>query len=328
MARRIKMVLYGEPGTGKSVFACKAPKPFFITTDGNYEWLEDFGADPNAYKRVDSWKEAKDAFADDYPNYETIVIDLTEDLYKWAEHEFCIKSKIDHLTDLGFGKGYDIVRTDFFIECCKLINFDKNIIFIMHGNTYVSKDRRGVEHTKYGPTPRMPDKLIDQLEGRVRYFLRCYVKGEERPDGTVEKTRWLSLVPKENEFGIIRGVDENAVPQDIPLDWNMFADAIGYRKEPEKIVEKKEHKRKVEVEVKEEPDDYNEKTKPEKTETERTQPTAEIKSETGQPKSEDNVEIKEEPAKKEEPKTNEDKFASLKERIEAAKLNAKKKKEN
>ena len=37
--KRVKMVLYGEPGVGKSVFAAKAPKPFFICTDGNYAWL-------------------------------------------------------------------------------------------------------------------------------------------------------------------------------------------------------------------------------------------------------------------------------------------------
>ena len=56
--KRIKMCIYGEPGTGKSVFACKAPKPFFICTDGNYEWLEDFGAKEEDHIQVNSWEEA------------------------------------------------------------------------------------------------------------------------------------------------------------------------------------------------------------------------------------------------------------------------------
>ena len=56
------MALYAEPGVGKSVFASKFPKPFFVTTDGNYEWLIDFGADPNAHQRVSSWAEAKKLF--------------------------------------------------------------------------------------------------------------------------------------------------------------------------------------------------------------------------------------------------------------------------
>lgn len=238
--KRIKMVIYGEPGVGKSVFASKAPKPFFICTDGNYEWLEDFGADPNAHANCGSWAEIKNLILkpSNFENYETIVLDLTEDAFKWCEQEYCVRQHIDHLSDLGYGKAYDATRTEFFVDICKLFAMDKNIILIMHGTTFTVKDRRGVEHTKHGPSNRLPDKLIDQIEGRVRYFLRCYVKDIEFDDGTVLKQRFLSLVPKPNEFGIIRGVDETKVPQDIPLDWNEFVKAIGYNVDiPTKVEE-------------------------------------------------------------------------------------------
>lgn len=225
--KHFKMVLYGEPGVGKSVFAMHAPKPYFITTDGNYEWLEEFGAKAEDHKEVSTWSEAKAEFAKDFSNYETIVVDLAEDLFKWCEYEFCTRCKFDHVSDAGYGKGYDITRNEYFIEICKLFAKEKNVILIMHGNTYVTKDRRGVEHTHHGPSSRMPDKLIDMIEGRVRYFLRCYLKGEEQSDGTLLKKRYLSLIPKENEFGICRGVNENSVPHDIPLDFNLFANAIG-----------------------------------------------------------------------------------------------------
>lgn len=225
--KRIKMALYGEPGVGKSVFASQAPKPFFITTDGNYEWLEDFGAKEEDHVQVNSWEEAKVAFKRDFSNYETIVIDLTEDLFKWCEQEFCIKNRIEHVSDIGYGKGYDISRNEFFLEMCKLIGLDKHIIFIMHGYTTTVKDRRGVEHTKYVPSNRLPDKVLDMLEGRVRYFLRCYLKAEETEDNVLIKKRYLSLIPKENEFGICRGINENSVPHDIPLDFKIFANIIG-----------------------------------------------------------------------------------------------------
>lgn len=305
--KRIKMVLYGEPGVGKSVFACKAPKPFFICSDGNYAWLEDFGADPDAYVEVSSWDEAKKAFAKDYSEYETIVVDLTEDLFKWCEREYCVRNKIEHLSDLGYGKGYDATRNEFFIEMCKLISLDKNIIFLMHGLSITVKDRRGVEHTKYIPSNRLPDKVIDMIEGRVRYFLRCYVKDVETEDGKVEKKRFLSLVPKPNEFGIIRGVNENEIPQDIPLDFNEFAKVIGLDTKVEKTVKKKVEKKveePKEPEIKEEPD-------------------SEVLEE---------LEVKEEPKTVEEPiKTeepakatlsNEDKLAAI--RAKLAKLNANK----
>ena len=48
--KRIKMLLYGEPGVGKSVFALKAPKPFFVCTDGNYEWLDETRTHTKMYR--------------------------------------------------------------------------------------------------------------------------------------------------------------------------------------------------------------------------------------------------------------------------------------
>ena len=304
--KRIKMVLYGEPGVGKSVFACKAPKPFFICSDGNYAWLEDFGADPDAYVEVSSWDEAKKAFAKDYSEYETIVVDLTEDLFKWCEREYCVRNKIEHLSDLGYGKGYDATRNEFFIEMCKLISLDKNIIFLMHGLSITVKDRRGVEHTKYIPSNRLPDKVIDMIEGRVRYFLRCYVKDVETEDGKVEKKRFLSLVPKPNEFGIIRGVNENEIPQDIPLDFNEFAKIIGLDTKVEKTTVKKKVEKKVE-----EPKEPEIKEEPKVTE---------------EPEVKEEPKTVEEPIKTEEPAkatlSNEDKLAAI--RAKLAKLNANK----
>lgn len=235
--KHFKMVLYGEPGVGKSTFACKAPKPFFICTDGNYEWLEDFGAKEKDHVECSTWSEIKKAFASDFEGYETVVVDLAEDAFKFGEYEFCQKNKIDHISDIGYGKAYDITRNEFFIEICKLFSKPKNVILIMHGVTFVVKDRRGVDHTKYGPSSRMPDKLIDMIEGRVRYFLRCYMKAEEDGNGGLVKKRYLSLIPKENEFGIARGLDEAKVPHDIPLDFDVFAEVIGLYNDEDKVKE-------------------------------------------------------------------------------------------
>lgn len=224
--KRIKMLLYGEPGVGKSVFALKAPKPFFVCTDGNYEWLDEFGADPNAHKNVSSWADMKDVLESDFDGYETVVVDLLEDGFKWCEQEYCVRNKIEHVSDVGYGKAYDATRNEFFITISKLLSMDKHVILICHGITFTTKDRRGVEHTRYAPSSRIPDKVLDMIEGRVRYCLRCYTAAEEEPDGKITKKRFLSLVPKENEFGIIRGVDENVIPHDIPLDFDEFARAI------------------------------------------------------------------------------------------------------
>ena len=298
--KHIKMALYGEPGVGKSVFASKAPKPFFITTDGNYEFLEDFGAKEKDHVQVNSWAEAKKVFSKDFSDYETIVIDLTEDLFKWCEYEYCRLNGYDHVSDPGFAKGYDITRNDFFINICKVLNLQKNVILIMHGITSSVKDRRGIEHTKYCPTNRIPDKVMDMLEGRVRYFLRAYMKAED-VNGKLVKKRYLSLVPKENEYGILRGIDENAVPSDIPLDFDIFAKTIGLEtassnnvvkakvevKKAEKVVEVKPEV----VENAKQAEEKKEEPKVETKEEAKEEPKAETKAEekqVEQPKSEEN----------------------------------------
>ena len=225
--KKIKMLLYGEPGVGKSVFALKAPKPFFVCTDGNYEWLDEFGADSNAHVDVSSWSQMKKVLDSTFDDYETIVIDLLEDAFKWCEQEYCVRNNIEHVSDVGYGKAYDATRNEFFIAISKLLAKNKHVILICHGITFTTKDRRGVEHVRYAPSSRMPDKVLDMIEGRVRYCLRCYTASEEQANGEIIKRRWLSLIPKENEFGICRGVDESKMPQDIPLDFDIFANTIG-----------------------------------------------------------------------------------------------------
>lgn len=339
--KKIKMGLYGDPGTGKSVFSSKAPNAFFICTDGNYAWLEDFGADPNAHIDVSSWDEMKKVINNKelLQKYDTIVIDLLEDAFKWCEAEYCVKNRLDHVSDAGYGKGYDTTRNEFFVQISKLLSMDKNIILIMHGTQIVVKDRRGVEHTKFVPSPRLPDKLIDMIEGRLRYFLRCYVKAEETKEGTLVKKRYLSLVPKENEFGIIRGVDENTIPHDIPLDWDEFTKVIGFdntstKTETVKVVENKSNlivnkeipqttEEKV-IEVKEEnkEEDIKE-SQPENsigdlpfdntpvTETQVTEPEKVMEPE------ESETEVKEEVKEEIKPISNADKLAAIKAKIAA-----------
>lgn len=223
MAKFIKMALYGEPGVGKSTFASRAPKPFFITTDGNYEYLEDYcGAKPEDHVQVNSWREMKAVFARDFSNYETIVVDLVEDSYLWAETEFCKENAIKHISDLGYGKGYGLCGNDFFIEYQKLLSLPKNIILILHGVTEVLKDRRGVEYTKYGPSKLIREKLITQIEGRVRFFVRAFAETTEDESGQLVTQRYLSLSPDGmTEYGITRGLSGD-IPRYIPLDWDTF----------------------------------------------------------------------------------------------------------
>ena len=321
--KRLKMLLYGEPGVGKSVFASKAPKPFFITTDGNYEWLEDFGAKPEDHRQVFSWTEAKEAFAANYDDYETIVVDLLEDMFKWCEFDYCTRAKLEHVSDVGYGKGYDITRNEFFLEIAKLLGRDKHIILITHGISYATKDRRGVEHIKHAPSSRIPDKVMDMIEGRLRYCLRCYLKAEEQSDGTILKKRYLSVVPKENEFGIARGLDENAVPHDIELDFDEFAKVIKLFSNTNETIAKPVQPTKqpeittfVDVEVKPENVEVIEESKPIEEPIEKP-----VEKPVEEPIVETKTEVVSENVEPPKQQSNEDKIAAIRAKLAALKAN-------
>ena len=55
-----KLGIYGEPAVGKSVFSLGWPKPFFVCTDENYDFLDVFGAKENNHIQLSTWKEFKE----------------------------------------------------------------------------------------------------------------------------------------------------------------------------------------------------------------------------------------------------------------------------
>ncbi len=231
MAKTVKMGLFGRPGTGKSTFAAKAPRPFFICTDGNFEWL---GLPEKNHVQVSTWKQAKDVINNivlnkpEYKDFDTIVVDLLEDLYVWAEDEFCKREGIIHIGDYkSMGAGYSVVRKEFFAQISKLLSINRNVLLLSHEADKLGKTKAGADEYMYIPSDKMSlTKQWNDIEGQVRYFLRCFTEDEE-VDGRIRKKRYLSLIPGKGEYGICRGADEETWPREIELDWNVFATVIG-----------------------------------------------------------------------------------------------------
>lgn len=231
MAKTVKMVIFGKPGEGKSTFASKAPNPFYICTDGNFEWLN---LPEDNHIQVSTWKQAKDVInaivlkKPEYDKYQTIVVDLIEDLYVWAEDEFCKREGIIHIGDYkSMGAGYSVVRKEFFAQISKLLSINKNVILISHEADKIGKTKAGADTYTYIPSDKMSlTKQWNDIEGQVRYFLRCYSQDEEE-NGKLRKKRYLSLIPGAGEYGICRGADEENWPRECELDWNVFCSIIG-----------------------------------------------------------------------------------------------------
>jgi hypothetical protein len=101
-----KFIIMGDPMTGKTTLAAKAPKPLFISTDGNAAKM---GLDAVAADNLNTVKQAIQYF-NDSKDYETLVIDTVEgiaDLFEKTVIEAWNKetgAQVGALTDVPYGK--------------------------------------------------------------------------------------------------------------------------------------------------------------------------------------------------------------------------------
>ncbi len=242
----IRMLIYGEPGVGKSFFATKADSPLFLSTDGNYVYHSKPATTINT---MDTFSKAVNEIVSGKHTFKTIVVDLLEDVYRWYRHDLLEKKGIEHEGDLGYGKGWDLIRTTFLSDIFKLLSTPYDMIFISHSTMITVKDRRGVEHHSFRPSNFLPEKVLDVIEGRMRFVCRAYYKVSDTPGG-IKQTRMLSLIPKSNEYGVIRLDSTDNIPEDIELDWNIIKNVI-YNKSTKTDVKIREIKKVEQLKVEE-----------------------------------------------------------------------------
>lgn len=101
-----KFIIMGDPMTGKTTLAAKAPKPLFISTDGN---AAKAGLDAINATNLGLVRQAIQYFSE-APEYETLVVDTIEgvaDLFEKTvidQYQQETGQQINALTDVPYGK--------------------------------------------------------------------------------------------------------------------------------------------------------------------------------------------------------------------------------
>lgn len=209
---RKRMWIYGAPFSGKTTFADNAPTPLNLNTDGNIKNVT-MPALPikDSYEgRIKKlgWEVFKDALdeLEKGSDFETIVVDLTEDTYEMCRLYMYDKLGIDHESDDSF-RAWDKVRIEYLSTMRKLLNLDYNVILNSHEDrTKDFTSRTGEKYTSI--KPNINDKVANKLAGMVDFVGRIVIDGDKRT---------LNFKSNDVIFGGGRldfGVNE------IPLDWN------------------------------------------------------------------------------------------------------------
>lgn len=211
------MWLYGDSYTGKTVFMDSFDNVLFLNTDGNVDHIsspvvrikDEITQDGRITRRRLAWDmflEAVSELEKRDNSFQTIVIDLVEDVFEHCRLYMYDKLSIEHEQDAGFGKGWDMVRTEFLSTMKRLKNCGYQLVFI---SKVVSKEitrKTGEKVTTF--TPNVNDKVSNVLAGIVDLTARVVADGDDR---------YLSFKTSPYIFGGSRynfGVDQISLNRD------------------------------------------------------------------------------------------------------------------
>lgn len=132
-------ILYGPPGIGKSTFVAQCPGALFLSTDPGLRFL-------SVMKQpVSNWlnfKKIVKALEVERPKvYKALVIDTIDPLFMMARKYVCDKRGIEHPSDEQWGKGYDLVTSEFVLEILKLTKLPYGLFFLDHAKEQESQGR-------------------------------------------------------------------------------------------------------------------------------------------------------------------------------------------
>lgn len=220
--------IYGQPFSGKTTFLDKSPDPLNLNTDGNTKYVtmqrvyirDEVKTEGRITKRKFAWEIFKDYITEleKGSDFKTIIVDLVEDtremcrIYKYDE------MGIQHESDSGFGKGWDIIKTEYLSTMRRLLNLDYNIFLVSHED--ISKDitkKSGEKITRIAPN--IQEAIANKLAGMVDFVARVIVNDDN--------TRTLSFKHNEVTFGGGRlGIKETEIPLEFSELEKVYKEAI------------------------------------------------------------------------------------------------------
>lgn len=213
------MWIYADSYVGKSTFVDQLDNVIFANTDGNIENITSPVVRIMNVKEGRQTKLAWEVFLEFVAelekknnDFEVVALDLLEDLYEHCRLYVYDKLGIEHEQDAGFGKGWDMVRTEFCSTVKRLKNLGYRIIYISKELKSETNLKNGAKITRF--EPNVPEKVANILAGTVTLTVRAFMNN---------RGRFLQLAKEENVFG---GGRFAFVNDTCALDMNAFIEEL------------------------------------------------------------------------------------------------------
>lgn len=220
VSNKKKIWLYAPPFAGKTTLTDKFPDPLILTTDGNiknvtapYVHIKDevtvTGRVTNRKFAWEVFKETIEELEKKQNDFKTISIDLVEDTREMCRLYMYDKLGIQHESDSGFGKGWDVIKTEYLSTMRRFCNLDyENVIICSHEDVTKSITKKsGEQITRIAPN--IQEAIATKLAGMVDIVARIIVNDNN--------SRTISFKTDDVIFG---GGRLNIKGREIPCDYD------------------------------------------------------------------------------------------------------------
>lgn len=215
--------IYADSYVGKSTFVDHYDDLLFLNTDGNTDNTtspvipikDEITVTGRITNKKFAWEVFKEAITElekKDNNFKRVALDLVEDLWEHCRLYMYDKKGWEHESDGGYGKGWDMIRTEFLSTMKRLKALGYQIIYISKEVSNEVTLKNGTKYTTY--KPNINDKVANVLAGTVDLTIRAYIEGEKR---------YIQLAKDENIFG---GGRFNFTQKKCELNMDAFTKAL------------------------------------------------------------------------------------------------------
>ena len=213
----LTVLAYGRSKIGKTTMCSQADGALFLATEPGLNALDVFQVP------IQSWDQllaACSEIAEGKHSFKTIVIDTIDNAYRMCAEHVCAKFKIEHESDLGYGKGWALINNEFHRVLTKLAFLPYGLFLVSHSVEREIETRTG-KYTRIVPT--LPDKARKIVLGMVDLILYCDLEAVTDEEGKTSYRRVMRTKPSPHyEAGDRTG----RLPETIDLDFATFTEAF------------------------------------------------------------------------------------------------------
>lgn len=213
----LSALVWGRYKLGKTSWCAQAPEAVFLATEPGLNHLEVYQVP------ITTWEELLEACAEiaaGKHGFKTIVLDTVDNAFRLCSDHVCAKHKIDHESDLGYGKGHALIRNEFQRVLTKLAFLPYGLFLISHAQEREIETRTG-KFRRFEPT--LPDRVRKLVLGMVDLILYCDLETISGEDGRPASRRVMRTKPSPLYDA---GDRTGCLPETIPLNYEAFVEAF------------------------------------------------------------------------------------------------------